>query len=235
MKPVHKDELAPLEPSEAPTTVNASQSAAPMVSPANQVPMPASSTSSAEPSPLASAPVLTQPSMDWIDLNALRVGRDFRRRTSTKTLLPTIPLYRPRFGESFIVRPGFEWTVRTWGVETEEDGEFYLVVLPDLWSQLRPVLQNVDLFTVMNQRGVVALWPVNLSSTGPSSQLLPNAMAVATASISFSYWPAVLANRPSWPRSFRSPLHAPATARRSKRGCNSGSSRPGQIPATLCG
>jgi hypothetical protein len=117
--------------------------------------------------------------MDWIDLNALRVGRDFRRRTSTKTLLPTIPLYRPRFGESFIVRPGFEWTVRTWGVETEEDGEFYLVVLPDLWSQLRPVLQNVDLFTVMNQRGVVALWPVNLSSTGPSSQLLPNAMAVA--------------------------------------------------------
>jgi hypothetical protein len=49
-------------------------------------------------------------------------------------------------------------------VETE-DGEYYLVVLPALWSQLRPVLQNVDLFTVMDWQGTVALWPVNLSKT----------------------------------------------------------------------
>ena len=120
--------------------------------------------------------------MDWIELLTLRIGRDFRRRTSTKTLLPTVPVYRPKFWDRITVRPGIEWTVRTWGVETE-DGEFYLVVLPALWSQLRGVLQNVT----------VALWPVNLSKPYRGHLLIDSAPKVAKPAT--NRWVALFGNQ----------------------------------------
>jgi len=180
------------EPSQAPTTGDTTQPEAPVAF-TPQGPTPAPSTS---PVPaLQCVRPRIAPVVDWIDLSWLRIGRDFRTKICSETVLPTVPVYRARCGEAFIVRPGIDWTVRTWGVETEE-GEFHLVVLPALWSHLRPVLLNVDLFTVMNQKRTVALWPVPRSRASRSIQGVNNAMEVAISAAGewISLWPDEMGN-----------------------------------------
>jgi hypothetical protein len=98
---------------------------------------------------------------DPFDLDALRVeGLD---DIGVEKVLLTVPVRKPKRTEFFRVHPGAEYCLDS-VVFVREDGidrEVYLIA-PALRAELVDACQRVRLYTCINKRGVVFLWPARL-------------------------------------------------------------------------
>jgi len=98
---------------------------------------------------------------DPFDPAALRVAA--AADLEVESVLTTVPVRKPRRTEFFGVHPAPDFCVDTYLLERDDgmDKEAYLVA-PGLQSLVASELRQVRLFTVINKRGTVMLWPVKL-------------------------------------------------------------------------
>jgi hypothetical protein len=104
---------------------------------------------------------VTTDSTDPFDLDALRVeGLD---DIGVEKVLLTVPVRKPRKTEFFRVHPGEDYCLDSMVLVRAEsiDREVYLIA-PALRAELLEDAQRVRLFTCVNKRGVVFLWPARL-------------------------------------------------------------------------
>jgi hypothetical protein len=103
---------------------------------------------------------------DPFDPAALRA--DTLADVEVEKMLTAVPVRKPARTDFFRVHP--EWVFDTYVLEREDgmDRETYIVA-PNLIDQLAPELQRVRLFTVINRRGVVSLWPAKLPREGSNT------------------------------------------------------------------
>ena len=99
--------------------------------------------------------------VDPFDLDALRVeGLD---DIGVEKVLLTVPVRKPRKTEFFRVHPGEDYCLDSMVLVRAEsiDREVYLIAR-ELRAELADDAQRVRLFTCVNKRGVVFLWPARL-------------------------------------------------------------------------
>jgi hypothetical protein len=103
------------------------------------------------------------------DLAALRVTPDLDDFTVDKDL-NTIPVRKPKRNEFFRVHSGDDFVLDSYFLEheSEMDRTTYLVA-PDLRSALVEHLRKVRLFTCMDKRSNVFLWPSRLPTADGSA------------------------------------------------------------------
>ena len=83
-----------------------------------------------------------------------------------EAVLTAVPVRKPKRTEFFRVHPGDDYTVPSMYLmerDTGSDTESYLVT-PEVQHLVTTELRQVRLFTVINKRGTVFLWPVKLPS-----------------------------------------------------------------------
>lgn len=100
----------------------------------------------------------------FADLSALRLSQDFSADIGVKKILTTVPCRKPKRQEFFRVRPGEDWRLQACSIEEEESHETFLVLGADLQAELAEVTKAICLFTCINRRGGVFLWPAKLPS-----------------------------------------------------------------------
>jgi hypothetical protein len=106
---------------------------------------------------------------DPFNLDALRAAPDLDAIDVVKILV-TVPVKRPGRNEFFRVHPSPEYVVDNYVLEheSEMDKTTYWVA-PGLWDALQDNLRKVRLFTCMDKRGNVFLWPAKLPAADGSS------------------------------------------------------------------
>jgi hypothetical protein len=98
---------------------------------------------------------------DPFNPETLRIG--VTANIEVEQVLTAVPVRKPKRTEFFRVHPGRDYTVDTYILErdTGMDTDAYLVA-PELQHLVLSELRQVRLFTVINKRGTVFLWPVKL-------------------------------------------------------------------------
>jgi hypothetical protein len=106
---------------------------------------------------------------DPFNLDALRAAPDLDDIDVVKILV-TVPVKRPGRNEFFRVHPSPEYVIDNYVLEheSEMDRTTYWVV-PGLWDALLDNLRKVRLFTCMDKRGNVFLWPAKLPAADGSA------------------------------------------------------------------
>jgi hypothetical protein len=104
---------------------------------------------------------------DPFDLDSLRAAPDLDD-IAVEKILTTVPVKRSK-DQFFRVHPGSDFTLDTYVLEHESGMErtTYLVA-PGLWPQLADHLRKVRLFTAIDKRGNVFLWPAKLPTADGS-------------------------------------------------------------------
>ena len=105
-----------------------------------------------------------QPTDAFGDLANLRLSQDFTADIGVKRVITTVPCRKPKRQEFFRVRPGEDWRLQAAAIEDEESRETYLVFGADLQAEIAEETRPVCLFTCINRRGGVFLWPAKLPS-----------------------------------------------------------------------
>ena len=113
---------------------------------------------------LGSAPDATDP----FDLDALRAAPDLD--IDVEKILTTVPARRPSRNEFFRVHPGEDFVVDGYVLEheSEMDRTVYWVV-PGLRAALKDHLRKVRLFTCIDKRTNIFLWPAKLPTADGSA------------------------------------------------------------------
>jgi hypothetical protein len=106
---------------------------------------------------------------DPFDPAALRVSADME--IATEKVLTAVPVRKPRRDEFFRVHPGEEFTIDVLAVERDDDmdRETYIVT-PACMDAVAEVARKVRVFTCMNKRGTVFLWPAKLPVEGSAGR-----------------------------------------------------------------
>ena len=128
------------------------------------------------------------------DPASLRLSQDFAANLGVKKQLLTVPVRKPDKTWFVRVRPGPDYRLETMVIELKEDREIYLVDKP-LWLALagESTLSPRALFTAVNRRGDVFLWPVRLP--GPDGKIDEwSRTALEAAGLAQNCWVRVTAN-----------------------------------------
>jgi hypothetical protein len=105
---------------------------------------------------------------DPFDLDALRATPDLETVNVEKVLI-TVPVRRPGKNDFFRVHPDPDFVVDNYVLEHESDQDRTTYwVTPDLRDVLGDYLRKVRLFTCMDKRGNVFLWPAKLPTNDGS-------------------------------------------------------------------
>jgi hypothetical protein len=102
------------------------------------------------------------------DLDALRAAPDLD--VDVEKILTTVPVRRPGKNEFFRVNPGDDYVIDGYVLEhqSELDRTVYWVA-PDLRAALKDHLRKVRLFTAIDKRSNVLLWPAKLPTADGSA------------------------------------------------------------------
>lgn len=91
----------------------------------------------------------------------LRLSQRFASGADVKRALVTVPVRRPNGQEFFRVHPDETWRLDTALIEIKADREAYLVA-PEVWPLFPNECKPRTLYTTIDRRNVVTLWPVGL-------------------------------------------------------------------------
>jgi hypothetical protein len=131
---------------------------------------------------------------DPFDPASLRLSQDFAAHLGVKKQLLSVPVRKPDKAWFVRVHRSEEYRLPTMVLELKEDRETYLVH-PDLWLELagESTLSPRALFTAVNRRGDVFLWPVRLP--GPDGKIDEwSRTALEAAMLAQNSWVRVTAN-----------------------------------------
>jgi hypothetical protein len=95
------------------------------------------------------------------DPKRLRLSQRFSQGSDVRRALVTVPVRRPSSQEFFRVHPDEAWRLDTALIEIKADREIYLVD-PDIWPLFPNECKPRTLYTTIDRRSVVTLWPVRL-------------------------------------------------------------------------
>lgn len=95
------------------------------------------------------------------DPTRLRLSQRFSQGVDIKRALVTVPVRKPNPQEFFRVHPDEEWRLDTALIEIKLDREFYLVA-PEIWPLFPNECKPRTLYTTIDRRNVLTLWPVRL-------------------------------------------------------------------------
>lgn len=91
----------------------------------------------------------------------LRLSQRFSIGTDVRRALVTVPVRRPSSQEFFRVHPDPDWRLDTALIEIKADREVYLVD-PKIWPLFPNECKPKTIYTTMDRRNVITLWPVGL-------------------------------------------------------------------------
>lgn len=98
---------------------------------------------------------------DPFDPKRLRLSQRFSQGADVKRALVTVPVRKPNPQEFFRVHPDEVWRLDTALIEIKADREMYLVE-PEIWPLFPNECKPRTLYTTVDRRNVVTLWPVRL-------------------------------------------------------------------------
>jgi hypothetical protein len=131
------------------------------------------------------------------DLDALRAAPDLDD-IEVEKILTTVPVRKPGRNEFFRVHPGNEFVIDGYVLEheSEMDRTVYWVA-PDLRAALLDHLRKVRLFTCIDKRSNVYLWPAKLpTADGSMSARSWYQSALRAAEEAKKLWVKVTGNKP---------------------------------------
>ena len=96
---------------------------------------------------------------DPFDPKRLRLSQRFSQGADVKRALVTVPVRKPNPQEFFRVHPDENWQLETALIEIKVDRELYLVD-PEIWPLFPNECKPRILYTTIDRRHVVTLWPV---------------------------------------------------------------------------
>jgi hypothetical protein len=91
----------------------------------------------------------------------LRLSQRFAQGTDVRRAVVTVPVRKPNPQEFFRVHPDESWQLETALIEIKADREMYLVD-PSLWPLFPNECKPRTIYTTIDRRHVVTLWPVRL-------------------------------------------------------------------------
>jgi len=130
------------------------------------------------------------------DLDALRAAPDLETVNVEKVLI-TVPVRRPGKNDFFRVHPDQDFVIDNYVLEHESDQDrtTYWVV-PSLRDVLGDYLRKVRLFTCIDKRGNVFLWPAKLpTSDGSRAAQSWYTSALLAAEEAKKVWVKIIGNR----------------------------------------
>lgn len=95
------------------------------------------------------------------DPKRLRLSQRFAQGTDVRRPLVTVPVRKPSAQDFFRVHPEEAWRLDTALIEIKADREVYLVE-PEIWPLFPNECKPRTLYTTIDRRNVVTLWPVRL-------------------------------------------------------------------------
>jgi hypothetical protein len=98
---------------------------------------------------------------DPFDPERLRLSQRFSQGSDVRRVLATVPVKKPNPQEFFRVHPDEGWRLDTAVIEIKADREVYLVD-PSLWPLFPNECKPRTLYTTIDRRSVITLWPVRL-------------------------------------------------------------------------
>src|SRR4051812_20931131 len=106
--------------------------------------------------------------LDPFDLEALRTAPDLET-VNVEKIWTTVPVRRPSKNDFFRVHAGEDFVIDNYVLEhnTDQDQTTYWVT-PNLRDVLSDYLRKVRLFTCVDKRGNVFLWPAKLPTSDGS-------------------------------------------------------------------
>ncbi len=91
----------------------------------------------------------------------LRLSQRFSKGADVQRAIVTVPVRKPNPQEFFRVHPDEAWRLETALIEIKADREMYLVD-PGIWPLFPNECKPRTLYTTIDRRNVVTLWPVRL-------------------------------------------------------------------------
>lgn len=95
------------------------------------------------------------------DPKRLRLSQRFAQGSDVRRALVTVPVRKPSPQEFFRVHPDEDWRLDTALIEIKADREAYLVA-PEIWPLFPNECKPRTLYTTIDRRNVITLWPVGL-------------------------------------------------------------------------
>jgi hypothetical protein len=133
---------------------------------------------------------------DPFDLDSLRAAPDLDD-IAVEKILTTVPVRRPSKDQFYRVHPGSDFTLDTYVLEHESgmDHTTYLVA-PSLWATLADHLRRVRLFTAIDKRSNIFLWPARLpTADGSGSARSWHQSALHAAEQAKKFWIKIQGNK----------------------------------------
>lgn len=132
--------------------------------------------------------------VDPFDPEALRVGT--LDEVDVERILTAVPVYRPPRSDFFRVHPHPDYCLDTAAVEWETGSqrETYLV-LPAAYDAVAQELRKIRLFTCINKRGTVFLWPAKLPRADVDAGRRWSVTALQAAEQGKTLWTKMVGNR----------------------------------------
>lgn len=131
-------------------------------------------------------PVPSEP-VDPFDPANLRINA--AAGLEVESVLTTVPVRKPKRTDFIRVHPDSNYTVDMYVLEREDgmDRETYMV-LPQFQSLVLEELRLARVYTYINRRGTLALWPVRLPTEGSNRNLRVAETAMRAAEEAKSLW-----------------------------------------------
>lgn len=98
---------------------------------------------------------------DPFDPQRLRLSQRFAQGADVRRALVTVPVRKPSAQDFFRIHPDEDWRLDTAVIEIKADREVYLVD-PEIWPLFPNECKPKTLYTTIDRRNVVTLWPVRL-------------------------------------------------------------------------
>lgn len=95
------------------------------------------------------------------DPKRLRLSQRFAQGIDVKRAVVTVPVRRPSPQEFFRLHPDEDWRLDTAVIDIKADREVYLVA-PEIWPLFPNECKPRTLYTTIDRRNVLTLWPVRL-------------------------------------------------------------------------
>jgi hypothetical protein len=133
---------------------------------------------------------------DPFNLDALRAAPDLET-VNVEKILTTVPVRRPGKNDFFRVHPGEDFVIDNYVLEheTDQDRTTYWVT-PNLRDVMGDYLRKVRLFTCIDKRGNVFLWPAKLPTVDGSRAAQSWYMsALMAADKAKEMWVKIIGNR----------------------------------------
>jgi hypothetical protein len=107
----------------------------------------------------------SNPTPNPFDPAALRLDQSYADTVGVRKLLTTVPVRKPNRQEFIRVHPDPKYRLTPAAViEVKDDHEVYLVT-PNMAQSLPGEFSTVTLFTTIDRRGTLHLWPVKLPAS----------------------------------------------------------------------